>query len=259
MSRAGTTWYSLLLLFTLLSNTDAFANPVISRNSVSNEIKYSVGWGTPSSSDAKRGSIYGVEDENTQSLRTCNFVHSGRRKKNTFLKDQKDKNNGKERNRSSFDPLSLSTELFPDADFVNVREDATLAACYGLCRFLIYDVTTGSKDIPGWELNDFIMLGGAFSSSIVLSALWALIGLYMGIFNDRDSDTFDVLKIPLTAIFVGPLWLITEILFGWPPGGAILVDNLNTIGADPIISVVYTIFTGSIGLASIMWISNGWR
>jgi len=109
------------------------------------------------------------------------------------------------------------------------------------------------------------MLGGAFSSCIVLSTLWTVVGLIVGVFNNRGDtggdgdDSNGIFDIPLTAIIVGPLWLLIEIGLGWPPGGALLVNEFSASGADSFTSVIYTIITGSIGLGSIMWLSKGWQ
>jgi hypothetical protein len=154
-------------------------------------------------------------------------------------------------------------EMIPDviqnANLLEIRLDATLASCYGLCRFLIYDITTGAKDVPGWQLSDLIMLGGAFSSCIILSLIWSVVGIYTGVFEARYSDDYDLLNIASTAAIVGPLWLIVEIGCGWPPSGVMLA---NDFAADSSITV-YTIATGTIGLMSVMCLgktlTSGWR
>ena len=55
------------------------------------------------------------------------------------------------------------------------------------------------------------MLGGAFSSCIILSLIWSVVGIYTGVFEARYSDDYDLLNIASTAAIVGPLWLIVEI------------------------------------------------
>jgi len=259
----------LLLLFTLsLNRVDAFAIPI--GIAATNNIKYSSkGLFSSTSEDRKKLIAYNVEYSTistTQSFHTV--IRSKGRRHPTLLFNQNHKDDETKRKKSSPPPppiidSSSITNLFPDANFLRVREDATLASCYGLCRFLIYDITTGSKDVPGWQLSDFIMLGGAFSSCIVLSTLWAVVGLILGVYTNRGDgdgdDSYGGFAIPLTAIIVGPLWLLIEIGLGWPPGGALLVNDFSASGADSITSVIYTIITGSIGLGSIMWLSKGWQ
>ncbi len=161
---------------------------------------------------------------------------------------------------------------------MEIRLDATLASCYGLCRFLIFDVSTGAKDMPGWQLTDFIMLGGAFSSCIVLSLLWSVVGIWTGIFNyDDDTNTTTsnsrtspadqdanqneneiIWNVASTAAIVGPLWLFMEIIFGWPPGGVMIHPNELDFASnnDTYLYYIYTIVTGTVGLASIMCLNK---
>jgi hypothetical protein len=153
----------------------------------------------------------------------------------------------------------MLSQKIENANPLEIRLDATLASCYGLCRFLIFDITTGAKDVPGWQMSDFIMLGGAFSSCIILSLIWVLIGTLTGIFESRYSDDYDLLEIASTAAIVGPLWLLVEILSGWPPGGVMMAQNF----ADDSSNILYTIGTGTVGLMSVMCLgktfTSGWR
>jgi len=260
---------SLLLLFTILLNrVDAFALPI--GIAATNNIKYSSkGLFSSTADDGKRLTAYGMEYSYIPTQLFHTVIRSKGRRHSTLLFD-KNHEDDETKHKASSPPLPIidsfsMTNLFPDADFLRVREDATLASCYGLCRFLIYDITTGSKDVPGWQLSDFIMLGGAFSSCIVLSTLWTVVGLIVGVFNNRGDtggegdDSNGMFDIPLTAIIVGPLWLLIEIGLGWPPGGSLSVNEFSASGADSVTSVIYTIITGSIGLGSIMWLSKGWQ
>ena len=145
-----------------------------------------------------------------------------------------------------------------DVNQLEIRLDATLASCYNLCRFLIFDVTTGAKDVPGWQLSDLILLGGAFSSCVVLSFIWTVVGVYTGIFEDRDEN--DLWNVASTASIVGPLWLMVEIIAGWPPSGVLLANELNGFNVSDVLNAIAT---GTLGLASIMCIGKsltaGWR
>jgi hypothetical protein len=93
------------------------------------------------------------------------------------------------------------------------------------------------------------MLGGAFSSCIVLASIWCLIGIALGIF-EFDTEGSNSLKIILNAFIAGPIWILLEVAFGWPPGGVIAANDfksvLDTMGLASLVA------TGTIGLASIM-------
>ena len=41
----------------------------------------------------------------------------------------------------------------------------------------------GSKTVSGWQISDFVALGGAFSSCIILVDLWEMVGLSLGTFD----------------------------------------------------------------------------
>ena len=89
------------------------------------------------------------------------------------------------------DTKSKISSILEQVDPLEIRLDATLLAIYVLCRFLFYDVTTGVKQSPGWELQDVIMLLQTFSSAIVLAGLWTLVGVFgTGLFqyDTRDVD-----------------------------------------------------------------------
>eukprot|EP00984_Skeletonema_dohrnii_P015801 scaffold6901_cov166-Skeletonema_dohrnii-CCMP3373.AAC.3 len=118
--------------------------------------------------------------------------------------------------------------ILEQVDPLEIRLDATLLAIYVLCRFLFYDVTTGVKQTPGWELHDAIMLLQTFSSAIVLSALWTLVGVFgTGLFQyDTTNDDNNAWKKPLiNAIISTPLWVLIEIALGWPTAGVFWLES----------------------------------
>jgi hypothetical protein len=132
-----------------------------------------------------------------------------------------------------------------------IRLDATLASCYILCRFLIYDITTGVKDVPGWQIQDWIDLANVASSCIVLSSLWTVVGLGTGIFSLDETDRVDDgTKVLLSALLVGPLWISAEIWNQWPPNDmGLFAYGLNSL---PMGMVCDAIATSTLGLACIM-------
>ena len=45
-----------------------------------------------------------------------------------------------------------------------------------------------SKPVSGWQISDFVALGGEFSSCIVLPDLWASFSLLVGTFDGAGED-----------------------------------------------------------------------
>ena len=149
---------------------------------------------------------------------------------------------------------SFLADRIQNADPLEIRLDATLASIYGFCRFLIFDITTGAKDHPGWEFKDVLWLLQTSSSAILLAALWTGAGLITRIFEDGSYEV-NILKVLGTVVLAAPIWLLLEIQFGWPPAGLLYAE-----GADDVITLV---LTGSVGLCSVMllgkYLTSGWR
>lgn len=141
------------------------------------------------------------------------------------------KDNGNEENQI----FNFFNERWEKADPLEIRLDATLSSCHVLARFLVYDITLPKKDIPGFEIEDIIMLVNVSSSVVVLAILWTMAGLITRIFEDRG---FDPPQLFSTVAISGPLWLATEIIFHWPPAGVV----------DPTTDLASTVFLGCIGL-----------
>eukprot|EP00986_Skeletonema_menzelii_P007642 scaffold3010_cov79-Skeletonema_menzelii.AAC.2 len=123
---------------------------------------------------------------------------------------------------------SKISSIIEQVDPLEIRLDATLLAIYVLCRFLFYDVTTGVKQTPGWELHDVIMLLQTFSSAIVLAGLWTLVGVFgTGLFQYDTLDVDNELRKRLIAnvIISAPLWVVIEIVCGWPTAGVFWLES----------------------------------
>ena len=127
------------------------------------------------------------------------------------------------------------------ADLLEVRLDATLVACHVLCRFLVYDLTLPKKIVPGFEVFDIILLVDTFSSVAVLALLWTAAGLVTGIF-EPTRRRFDPVRVVSTAALIGPVWIVTEIVFRWPPW---------TTAVYPA-SLITTLLVGVAGLCATM-------
>jgi hypothetical protein len=131
----------------------------------------------------------------------------------------------KSRHRQTKNLLDWIEEHWASADFLEIRLDATLVACYVLSRFLIYDIATGVKAVPGWELEDWIRILSTISSAIVLSLYWTFGGLVVTQ-SFEDSFVSDVdgrsswWALTLVNVLVAtPLWLLTEQTFRFGPPG----------------------------------------
>lgn len=130
------------------------------------------------------------------------------------------------------------------ADPLEVRLDATLAACHSLARYLAYDMSLPPKSIPGLEVIDIIMLINTFTSALVLSMIWTVVGLVTRLF-EATLDTQNWSRLVLTAVVSGPIWLILETALEWPAVSAgdaperIIVGSLGllaTMGLGRIVS-----------------------
>jgi hypothetical protein len=103
------------------------------------------------------------------------------------------------------------TRRIQRADLLGIRRDAVLTACYVLCRFLIYDLVTGAKDVPGWDLQDVVYLTGTASSAIVLVTYWTIAGLLTRSFENMTSASdFRPIQILVNVALCCPIWLATE-------------------------------------------------
>lgn len=100
------------------------------------------------------------------------------------------------------------------ANFLEIRRDAVLVACFVLCRFFIYDVATGVKSVPGWELLDLVYLTGTVSSAVVLVTYWTIAGLLTRSF---ESSGFNPIQTLVNVALSCPIWLATEHLFEFGP------------------------------------------
>jgi len=165
------------------------------------------------------------------------------------------KGSGSQRRPQQQQRTSFLTDRIQNADPLEIRLDATLASVYVLCRFLIFDLTTGAKDHPGWEFKDVLWLLQTFSSAILLATLWTGAGLLTRIFEGGNSYEVRVWNIIATVVVAAPIWLLMEIQFGWPPAGLLFAE-----GTDDLVTLVST---GSVGLCSVMllgkYFTSGWR
>mmetsp|Transcript_1131 Transcript_1131/g.1787 ORF Transcript_1131/g.1787 Transcript_1131/m.1787 type:complete len:370 (-) Transcript_1131:145-1254(-) len=199
----------------------------------------------------------------------------------------------------------LSQILDNPQALLEVRLDTTLTSCFVLSRFLWYDLSLPPKTVPQFEIQDIIMLVNVCSSVIVLGMCWTCAGIVSGIFllstseqnttpqninnnNNNNNDNDHLLspllvflmdavpwkKLGFTTLLAGPLWLLIEIGFQWPPSiyynnnpaaGAVDMGLLlesttsNSVAAAAYHDVEFlttTIITGCIGLFATMTIGK---
>ena len=77
-----------------------------------------------------------------------------------------------------------------------------------------------------------IMLLQTFSSAIVLAGLWTLVGVFgTGLFqyDTRDVDNELRKKLLANAIISAPLWVLIEIVCGWPTAGVFWLESTGGV------------------------------
>lgn len=114
------------------------------------------------------------------------------------------------------------------ASLREIRRDAVLIACFVLCRFFIYDIETGIKTVPGWELQDVVYLTGTVSSAVVLVTYWTIAGLLSRRFENAGFNPIQTL---VNVALSCPIWLATEHLLEFGPpdiGGPTLASAVLT-------------------------------
>ena len=100
------------------------------------------------------------------------------------------------------------------ANTLEIRLDATVLACFVLSRFLIHDMSLPPKQVPGFEVQDIIMLLHTFSSAAVLAIFWTMVGLGTGLWQETN-DTKNWIALVGTTGLVAPAWLVAEHALGW--------------------------------------------
>ena len=116
------------------------------------------------------------------------------------------------------------SERIERANWIEVREDATLCAIHVLARFLIYDISLPSKEIPGFEIVDVVAVLDTFSSAGVLAMLWTLNGVFVtGLFAPNDDEYKNAYssRLVATTLLSVPLWITVEWVNHWPISGGI--------------------------------------
>jgi hypothetical protein len=144
--------------------------------------------------------------------------------------------------------LDLITRRIDKADKMEMRNDATLVACYVLCRFLVYDISSGAKIAPGWEIQDWIWLTGTFSSATVLVVYYVIAGLLSRTYESNTTFAVfgpsPVIRALVNVVLCCPVWLATEHLLHFGPAD---------IGGD---TLPVAVVTGFVGLGSFMAVAK---
>ena len=162
--------------------------------------------------------------------------------------------NNNNNNDNNTDNLLL--KRFKEADKIEIRNDATLVACYVLCRFFVYDIRSGAKMLPGFTVQDWIWLTGTFSSAVVLVLVYVAAGLVSRGYEPEADDsnfakrlfggpaTFPLVRSLINVVLCCPVWLAIERLLGFGPAN---------IGGETFSTMV---LTGFVGLGSFMIVAR---
>ena len=162
--------------------------------------------------------------------------------------------NNNNNNDNNTDNLLL--KRFKEADKIEIRNDATLVACYVLCRFFVYDIRSGAKTWPGFTVQDWIWLTGTFSSAVVLVLVYVVAGLVSRGYEPEADDSnfakrlfggpaiFPIVRSLINVVLCCPVWLAIERLLGFGPAN---------IGGETFST---TVLTGFVGLGSFMVVAK---
>jgi len=179
----------------------------------------------------------------TPSLRRTTRILSPQSTTARTLSNKNDDNDDRNESSNLFD-LDLLARRLERADTMEMRNDATLVACYVLCRFLVYDITSGAKIEPGWEIQDWIWLTGTFSSATVLVVYYVIAGLLSRTYESNTTfaafGPSPIVRALVNVVLCCPVWLATEHLLGFGP---------PDIGGD---TLAVSVVTGFVGLGSFM-------
>ena len=176
--------------------------------------------------------------DSRRSLRVTSLP-AGRRLTAIGLSRKKNNDDDDDRNGPNF-----FVRRVEKADLIEIRNDATLCACYVLCRFFFYDLQSGAKVAPGWEIQDLIWLTGTCSSAVVLIVYYVVAGLLSRAYESNTAFSrlglSPATKALVNVVLCCPVWLVTEHMLNFGPPGI--------GGGGPAI----TIATGLFGLGSFM-------
>lgn len=185
------------------------------------------------------GSLHAVHSLSLQRTKRISSTQS------TTARNLSNKNDDNDdRNDSGLFDLDLLARRLERADTMEMRNDATLVACYVLCRFLVYDITSGAKIEPGWQIQDWIWLTGTFSSATVLVVYYVIAGLLSRTYESNTTfaafGPSPIVRALVNVVLCCPVWLATEHLLGFGPAD---------IGGD---TLATSVATGFVGLGSFM-------
>ena len=98
-----------------------------------------------------------------------------------------------------------------DADALEIRLDVTVLWCPCLARELSRELATNPlKEVPGFTGADLRALGYCFASASCLSVLWVAAGLATRQFEPADAYGEGLIRVLVTSVVAGPLWLLVE-------------------------------------------------
>ena len=136
------------------------------------------------------------------------------------------------------------------ADLVEVRRDLMLTTCFVLGRYFVYDITTGIKIVPGFDIQDLLWLSGTLSSATLLGIYWTVAGLLTRLFETKSSST-NLIANAVNIAMCCPIWIASEHYFHFGPK--------DVGGATLDISIANGFIGLSVFIAAIKTITSDWR
>jgi hypothetical protein len=91
---------------------------------------------------------------------------------------------------------------------------------------LIFGVNLPPREVPGYEIANFIMLSHAISLAVVLAICWMEAGIFT--YNFCSGSSFDYKTLLLTMAVAGPLPLSAKHSLHWLASAAFGAPNLVT-------------------------------
>lgn len=136
------------------------------------------------------------------------------------------------------------------ADLVEVRRDLILTTCFVLGRYFVYDITTGRKIVPGFDIQDLLWLSGTLSSATLLGICWTVAGLLTRLFETKTSST-NLIANAVNIAMCCPIWIASEHYFHFGP--------TDVGGATLDISIANGFIGLSVFIVAIKTITSDWR
>ena len=123
-------------------------------------------------------------------------------------------NNSRSNEGDESNPLERwITSRIQRANLSSIRRDVILTSCFVLGRYFVYDVLTGQKITPGFDVQDLVYLSGTLSSAALLGVYWTAAGLFLTrLFETRGGQGggSEAIANAVNIAMCCPAWIATE-------------------------------------------------